>query len=64
MVHLHHSSKIKSNKEGTNNRNQGCFFIFLLVEGGIRIRTNTLHPDPDADLRGPKHTDPDPEPEH
>jgi hypothetical protein len=69
-VHLHHSSKIKGQKEVTK---QKFFFIFcLLMEGRIQIRirtkklriwmriqevqkrTNSLDPNPDAD----------PDPEH
>jgi len=41
MVDLHHSSKIKRHKEVTKLQIK-FFFIFLLVDGKIRIRTNKL----------------------
>jgi hypothetical protein len=32
-VHLHHFSKIKSQKESQNIRNQGSYYIFMMIEG-------------------------------
>ncbi len=41
-VHLHHFSKIKSQKESQNRRNQGFFFLlFLHDDRRIRIRIHT-----------------------
>jgi hypothetical protein len=38
-IHLHHSSKIRSHEEVTKQKKSG-FFLFLLVDGRIGIRTN------------------------
>jgi hypothetical protein len=40
-VVLHHFSKIKSQKESQNRRNQGFFLLFLHDERRIRIRIHT-----------------------
>ncbi len=58
LVHLLHSSKIKSHEEVTNSRNQ----VFLIIFAG---RWKDSDPDTDADPGGPKHTDPTvPDPQH
>jgi hypothetical protein len=38
-VHLHHFSKIKSQKESQNRRNQGFFLLYLHDDRRIRIHT-------------------------
>jgi hypothetical protein len=40
-VHLHHSLKIKSHKEVTKQKKSRFFLIFLLVDGRIRIQSQT-----------------------
>jgi hypothetical protein len=40
-VHLHNFSKIKSQKESQNSRNQGFFLLFLHDDRRIRIRIHT-----------------------
>jgi hypothetical protein len=44
-VHLHHFSKIKSQKESQNRRNQGFSYYFCMM---------MKDPDPDPDPGGPK----------
>ncbi len=53
-LHLHHFSKIKSQKESLNSRNQGFFLLFLHDDRRIRIRIREAqkHVDPvDRDLQ-------------
>jgi hypothetical protein len=52
-VHLHHFSKIKSQKESQNRRNQ-VFLLFLHDDRRIRSRIREAQ----------KHVDPDPDSEH
>jgi hypothetical protein len=55
-LHLHHFSKIKSQNESQNSRNQGFFSVFFHDDRRIRIRIREAqkHVDPDPD------SDPDP----
>ncbi len=57
--HLHHFSKIKSQKESQNNRNQGFSYYFcMIIEGsGYGSRAGFGDPDPYLWL-----VDPDPDP--
>jgi hypothetical protein len=52
-MHLHHFSKIKSNKEVKKQQESSFFLLFLLDDRKIRIRTSGLM-DPDPDPEGPK----------
>jgi hypothetical protein len=60
-VHLHHSSSIKSYSEVTKqNIEIKVFFIFLLVDGRIRIRTNKFR----IRIQEAQNIDPAPDLEH
>jgi|LakMenE01Jun11ns_1017448.scaffolds.fasta_scaffold8438066_1 hypothetical protein len=66
MVHLHHSSKIKSHKEVTKQKKSRFFLLFLLDDGriGSVLVTNGSGY---GSGRPNKHTDPmdpDPDPQH
>ncbi len=55
-VHLHNFSKIKSQKESQNSSNQGFSYYFcMMTEGSGSIPLTN---------GGPKHVDPDPDPQH
>jgi len=63
LVHLHHTSKIKTHKKEARKQMKSRFFLlFLLDDGSIRICIVLVTTDSDADPRGPppkkKHTDP------
>ena len=64
-VHLYHFSKIKSQKESQNSRNQG-FLLFLHDDRRIRIRSRIRIHTSDKWIRirfrgAQKHVDPDPQ---
>jgi hypothetical protein len=58
-VHLHHFSKIKSQKESQNSRNQGFSYYFcMLIEGSGRPENMWIR-------EAQKHVDPvNPDPQH
>jgi hypothetical protein len=56
-VHLHHFSKIRSQKKSQNSRNQGFSLLFLIGDRRIRIRIRIQEAQKPTD----RDSDPDPQ---